>query len=360
MTWVNFQTVRDELDFETVLTHYGFEIKANGKDQVKVHCPFHDDSNPSCGVNLTKKVFHCFSCQAKGNILDFYTKMEGMDPAKTQDLRKAALLAVEVFDIDGGSQEAKTGDQPKAKQNAVKSQKRPAKQVENREPSEGSKKVVSSDTKQSVANEGEIKPTNPPLSFELQLDASHAYLGDRSITKELVEEFGLGYAKRGSMKGRVCFPIHNEGGELIAYSGRWVDGEMPEGVSRYLLPKGFEKSKVLFNLNRLIEAKANGDDFDTVIIVEGFWSVLRLHEAGIPVVSTFGDSVSEAQVDLLVQAGIDKCILTFDGDEGGRLGTEQALPVLASRIFVRSIALEEGVKPDTMSEGIMDSLPRYR
>lgn len=141
MTWVNFQNVRNELDFETVLTHYGFEVKANGKHQVKVHCPFHDDGNPSCGINLTKKVFHCFSCHAKGNILDFYTKMEGMDPAKTQDLRKAALLAVEVFDVDGGSQEAKTGDQPKAKQNAVRSQKRPSKQVENCEPSEGRKKL---------------------------------------------------------------------------------------------------------------------------------------------------------------------------------------------------------------------------
>ena len=50
------------------------------------------------------------------------------------------------------------------------------------------------------------------------------------------------------MAGRVCIPIHNTAGELVAYAGRWP-GEPPEGVERYLLPKKFEKSRVLFNLN---------------------------------------------------------------------------------------------------------------
>ena len=60
-------------------------------------------------------------------------------------------------------------------------------------------------------------------------------------------------------------------GELIAHSGRWASDELPEDVPRYLLPKGFEKSKVLHNLHRVLEKGS-----DTVVIVEGFWSVLRL------------------------------------------------------------------------------------
>ena len=102
MTWVNFKTVRDGLEFEAVLSHYGFDSRANGKDQVKVHCPFHDDSNPSCGINLARKVFHCFSCQAKGNVLDFVARMEGFDPSDTRELRKAAIFACEAFGVDGG------------------------------------------------------------------------------------------------------------------------------------------------------------------------------------------------------------------------------------------------------------------
>lgn len=350
MTWVNFQTVRQELDFSEVLAHFGFQTKANGQNQVKIHCPFHDDANPSCGVNLDKKVFHCFSCQAKGNILDFFAKMEGLSPDKPKELREAALLAIETFGIDGGKQEAKGGDQPKAKARAAKSEKRR---------SSGAKRVKKEEANNAGETQQQEPPTaseartvNAPLTFQLQLDANHPYLAERGLTKKQIAEFGLGYAKRGSMKGRICFLIHNEGGELIAYSGRYVEDDLPEGTPRYLLPKGFEKAQVLFNLNRVI---ADGAP-ETVVIVEGFWSVLRLHAAGVPVVSTFGASVSEAQADLLVKAGIKSCILIFDGDDGGRAGVEQALPILSERLFVRTIVLEDGVKPDTMKSSHVDKI----
>lgn len=351
MTWVNFQTVRQELDFSEVLSHYGFETKANGKHQVKIHCPFHDDANPSCGVNLDKKVFNCFSCHTKGNILDFFAMMEGLEPSNTRDLRKAALMAVETFRIDGGASEAKSGDQPKAKAR-MKGQKLA---------SGGSKSATNPEGKEikepgKRASGAPSRPVNSPLTFELQLDTKHPFLKKRGIGKKQIREFGLGYAGRGSMKGRICFPIHNQAGELIAYSGRWVGEGKPKDIPRYLLPKGFEKSQVLYNLNRVVTSESATS---TIVIVEGFWSVLRLHAAGIPVVSTFGGSVSGAQIDLLVQAEIDRCVLIFDGDEGGRLGIEQALPVLASRLFVQTIPLADGVKPDTMADDILNALPRY-
>ena len=156
------------------------------------------------------------------------------------------------------------------------------------------------------------------------------------------------------MKCRIAFQIHNERGELIAHSGRWAVDELPEDVPRYLLPKGFEKSKVLYNLHRVLEKGS-----DTVVIVEGFWSVLRLHNESIPCVSTFGDSVSEAQAELLVEHGVKNVILIYDGDEGGRVGTQSSLPILAKRLFVKTVALEDGVKPDTMSDDIIATLPCF-
>lgn len=95
------------------------------------------------------------------------------------------------------------------------------------------------------------------------------------------------------------------------------------------------------------------------VVVEGFWSVLRLHAEDIPCVSTFGDSVSDAQAELLVQHGFKNVILIYDGDEGGRIGTQTSLPILAKHLFVKTIALEDGIKPDTMSEDIVTTLPRF-
>jgi len=60
-----------------------------------------------------------------------------------------------------------------------------------------------------------------------------------------------------------------------------------------------------------------------------------------------------------VEAGVKSCILIFDGDDGGRAGVDQALPILAKRLFVRTVVLEEGIKPDTMDETVVEDLPKY-
>ena len=111
---------------------------------------------------------------------------------------------------------------------------------------------------------------------------------------------------------------------------------------------------MLYNIHRVLEKGS-----DTVVIVEGFWSVLRLHNKQIPCVSTFGDSVSDAQAELFVQNGIKTVILIYDGDEGGRIGTQTSLPILAKNLFVRTVALEDGIKPDTTSDEIIGLLPRF-
>jgi DNA primase len=87
---------------------------------------------------------------------------------------------------------------------------------------------------------------------------------------------------------------------------------------------------------------------------------MRLHEAGIPCVATFGDSVYDAQANLLFEHGIEKVILIHDGDEGRRVGAVSSLPTLAKGLFVKTIMLDDGVKPDTMSGEIMYTLPRYQ
>ncbi|MGB7336890.1 MAG: hypothetical protein WBD01_13980 [Salaquimonas sp.] len=86
------------------------------------------------------------------------------------------------------------------------------------------------------------------------------------------------------------------------------------------------------------------------VAIARFWRASRID---------LRDSVSEEQVDLLVRAGFRNALLIFDGDAGGRAGTEQALPVLASRLFTKTLMLEDGDKPDVMSEELLKGLPCY-
>ena len=116
---------------------------------------------------------------------------------------------------------------------------------------------------------------NKPLSFRLQLDATHPYLATRGLKRETIEAFGIGYCGRGLMKGRIAIPIHNEKGELIAYAGRWADKEVPADTPRYLLPEGFGKQAILFNLHRAVAR-----DHDVMVIAESYWSVMKLDELG--------------------------------------------------------------------------------
>jgi DNA primase len=107
------------------------------------------------------------------------------------------------------------------------------------------------------------EPINAPLPFALKLDPAHPYLVERGLGPELVELFGLGFCSRGSMAGRVCIPIHNELGELVAYAGRWPGDDVPAGEDRYKLPAKFQKSRVLFNLHRVAAS-------EHVVLVEGY------------------------------------------------------------------------------------------
>jgi DNA primase len=139
--------------------------------------------------------------------------------------------------------------------------------------------------------------------------------------------------------------LHNEQDELVAYAGRYAQEELPEDTLRYKLPKGFQKSHVLFNLNRIKKQQPKH-----LVIVEGFWSVFRLDEENIPAVAVMGTALTDEHVEQIVQTGIRYVTVIFDGDEGGQNGAQEAVKKLSPHVYVRQIVLPENVKPDTMSE----------
>jgi DNA primase len=190
---------------------------------------------------------------------------------------------------------------------------------------------------------GECNEENKPLKFELTgIDHSHPYLATRGISRETAKTFGIGaFSGRGLMSGRVVVPIHDHAGELVAYAGRSLKGEEP----RYLFPCGFRKSQVLFNLHRL----ADCDRHSPVIVVEGFFDCLKVHEAGFPsVVALMGTALSGVQQKLL-EDHFSSVVILLDGDEPGRAASSTVGDQLIHKLFVRIVDAPAGLQPDQLS-----------
>jgi len=333
LQYIDFGFVKENANFESVLAHYKLKSKGSGGER-SVLCPFHEERTASCKVELERKIFQCFGCGAKGNVLEFVALMEG----NRADLRGAALKLASICKIPVASPRGTRASKiaQDAPQPAQTKKPAPRPSMSHVEPSD--------------ASEGDIEAANPPLAFALKLDPDHPYLAERGLSAELVAEFGLGYCSRGSMAGRICIPLHNERGELVAYAGRWPGDEgFPEDEDRYKLPAKFQKARILYNLHRVPET-------EHLVLVEGYWSVIRLHTLGVPVVGLMGWSVSEEQVALLLGRGIKRVTLLLDGDETGFTGRERVLPALSSAFFVYSPLLSEGEKPDTLPEDDLLSL----
>src|SRR5258708_39956590 len=148
------------------------------------------------------------------------------------------------------------------------------------------------------------------------------------------------YRGTGFLTGRCVIPIRDEKSQLVAYAGRAVNGEEP----KYRFPGGFKKSQVLFNLDRAMQTGVRD-----VIVVEGFFDALKVHQAGYPtVVALMGASFSQRQSDLLLSR-FARVTLMLDGDETGRRAAEDIAQWLQPKVPVNKVELPNCVQPDQLS-----------
>jgi len=183
---------------------------------------------------------------------------------------------------------------------------------------------------------------NRPLGFALQgIDTRHPYLAKRGISPATARLFGVGvYDGNGFLTGRCVIPIRDEKGQLVAYAGRAVSGEEP----KYLFPVGFRKSQVLFNLDRTTATGSRN-----VIVVEGFFDALKVHQAGHwAVVALMGSSFSQRQSELLL-SHFASATLMLDGDDPGRRATEFIAQLLIAKLTIHKVDLPNHIQPDQLS-----------
>jgi DNA primase len=152
--------------------------------------------------------------------------------------------------------------------------------------------------------------------------------------------------------------LHDEKGQLLAWVGRWVGEEaaLPEGQGKYLFPAKFHKNQVLYNLHR-VKRDIWRDGF--VVVVEGYWSVMVLHELSVPAVALMGRTISARQLELLTTLRAQRVTVLLDGDEPGYAASAQVAAQLAKAgMIAKAIYLPEGAQPDTWLQLLADDPER--
>ena len=306
--WVDFGEVKRAVSFDQVLAHYQINWLREEGDNLRGKCPLHEgEGQRAFHVSLEKNAFYCFSCKAKGNVLDFVSLRENCS------IREAALKLQDWF-LSGSNGQSR----PTAKERA-----KPEKPE---------------------ASEAKAQEVNPTLGFELRVDTGHEYGKKRGLSQETLTLFGAGLCRsKGMFAGRFVIPLSDPSGNLVGYAGRSLDDEEP----KYLFPskeRGFYKRHLLFNFHRL-EKEAD----EPVVVVEGFFDCMKVQEAGFPCVALMGSTLTEEQETLLADR-FERVILLLDGDEAGRLATEDCLRRLSRKLFVKAIDLADGEQPDNLSE----------
>jgi DNA primase len=311
---VDFKSLKAKVSMETVLSRYDVRLRRVGVDEFRGKCPLPTHSSTrskdSFSVSFARNAWSCqsASCIAAragrvgGNVFDFVAEMERCS------IREAALRL-------------------------------------DRSLTEHLLPLATLGRKEPVPYTSE----NRPLSFTLHnIDHQHPYLASRGLSEQTARSFGVGYYDgNGFLRGRIVIPIHNEHGELVAYSGRAIDQTEP----KYRLPAGFRKSHLLFNLHRAIRAGGR-----TLILVEGFFDTLKIHQAGHhSVAALMGSRLSSRQADL-IGTYFGQVILMLDADGAGKAGTTAAATALSSILAVQIVELASGTQPDQLAPGEMKQL----
>jgi 5S rRNA maturation endonuclease (ribonuclease M5) len=310
----DFKSLKQRIPIDHVLARYGVRLRSVGPHTLCGRCPLPThtsrQSRQSFSVNLSLRVWSCHSasCIAArggrigGYVIDLVAIMERCG------LREAGLRLRDWFSV--GTYHPVPVRVPALASSAA-------------EP-------------------------NRPLGFALQgIDTRHPYLTQRGISPATARLFGVGmYDGNGFLAGRCVIPIRDEKSQLVAYAGRAVNGEEP----KYRFPAGFRKSQILFNLDRAMQTSGHH-----VIVVEGFFDALKVHQAGHPVVALMGASFSQRQSELLL-SHFARVTLMLDGDEPGRRAAQFIVQLLTAKLSINKVDLPNQIQPDQLSSAEINLL----
>ena len=336
--------IKTRLKVSTVVSK-SVALKKRGKEYVGLS-PFKTEKTPSFTVNDEKEFYHCFATSEHGNIFDFVMKTQNLKFGEAvKHLAQLAGMQTYMF----------------------------SKQDEEREKKWKEYLSIYSQYVDFYHNE--------LLKNETHSDARE-YLKNRSLDKEQVKKFKIGYIEKNPnffdkiknefseqalvesglfyldekkkiyverFRGRLIFPINNISGQPFALGGRII--EKIDYLAKYInSPETpfFKKGSNLYNLDL---ARKLSNKIDHIYLVEGYMDVVGLSKNGIEnVVANLGTSLTDRQI-LILNQFFDDIIICFDGDESGYKAAlraaENSIKELQPEKQISFLFLPDGEDPDS-------------
>ena len=394
-------TVKQQADIVRIIGDY-VKLKKAGAQNFSGLCPFHSEKTPSFSVHATRQFYHCFGCGASGDVLGFVQKIENITFPEAVRLvaQKAGIpLPKQTYATEGEAREARlrgvlvdlheracaffeeqlrrpegarareylagrgltdeaiktfrigfapdsgfvlrdrlkgAADEETLKASGLFSWKEPGEDRTDRGPSTRVSRALPQH-----ANSGRAGDPENAREPSLAQDDKNGEAGWRPTTDD--RRPTTIYSK---FRNRVMFPITNESGKVIAFTGRTLETGDKAGPKYLNSPETaiYSKSRVLYNLDRAREAIRK---LGYVILVEGQMDCISVFMADFHnVIASSGTAFTDAQVRLLSRH-TKKIVVNFDPDTAGIAAAERSLAMLVAEDFeIKVLTLDSGFDPD--------------
>ncbi len=343
------QTVKQQADIVKVIEGY-IRLRKAGAQNYQGLCPFHKEKSPSFSVHAVRQFYHCFGCQASGDVFSFVGKIENVT------FPEAVRIVAQKCGIPLPKREFSSPEQAAEARLRVK--------------------LLELHETATAWFEEQLRGPEGALARE--------YLAGRGLSVEGIAKFRIGYAPdsfnalRDRLSGmadnetlrasglfaskeqgdgsqgpiydrfrkRIMFPIANESGRVIAFTARTLETGEKAGAKYINSPETplYSKSLVLFNLDK---ARAAIRQMEFALLVEGQMDCISVYLRGIQnVIATSGTAFTEQQVALL-RRHTSQVVVNFDPDAAGSSAAEKSIALLTEEGFtIKIVTLEGGLDPD--------------
>ncbi len=325
-------------------------LKKTGKN-LKGLCPFHTEKTPSFIVSPEKQIYHCFGCGKGGNVVGFIMDIENI--TFIEALRKIAFelgIKLPETQYDSGSKQESQYDQLyKANKIAKDFFKDHLQKAESKHAS-----IYLRERKLKTATLEQFELGYAPKKWDGFLTSQKF----NSAALKIFVELGLIQKKDNAeghfdkFRNRLIFPFHNTSGRIIGFGGRRLDeNDQPKYLNS---PESiiYKKGELLYGL---YQASKSIREKNSVIIVEGYFDLLRLADSGITnVVASSGTAITSSQ-GKLIKRYTNNVIIAYDSDDAGIKAAVRNSQVLeALDLNVSLISIPSPHDPDTfiLSEGV--------